>query len=1477
VSGEDDSLHIDSSMSPELAEALRRVEQRLESVEDALGSAGRAGETAGDRIEKGADTAASAMDRARRSAERAERSIDDTADAAERADDTLRDAGKAGRSAASGFDAARKASAAAAEALARTERAAEGAEDALDDAGDEAATSGAQAAVAATGWGKLDRAIARSERASRIWARTQSLMRWNTYAGGVDKVRAAWTRLGAFDWDGHGRKLQATGKKYNNLGKVLKLFLNPVALVIMLLPTLLGLVGALGAGAVSAVAGLAKLTRAAGAFVPVIVAAKVAMLAWKLAQEAVAPQLEKLKGQFSGLGEAVARGGLRRGLTQLTRDVADFADETDRGFGKIGAAFERGAVGLGRMARDGERLAQVRRIFDGMEHILDYLVGTTLNLGRALLTLTDAGTPAGIAMTEQWRHMTGAMADWLDQANRSGKLTVWINAGYDQLRRTIGVLVDFVIGLWHVFKIGGEQAEAMGLSVEAAARRFRGWASSIEGQNAIRQYFIDAMPAFKESLLLIGALFKSIAMLATSEGLAPLLNQLRTEFLPAVAEAIGEITGQGGLLPSILSAGTELAKMFTSLDLSAITALVTLVADGVKWLTQLVQEVPGLSFLVSAFALLYVVGGAALSVIGGGMAAFAWIRGALLMTGELTLAQRLLGGAVAGVRAVGSAMLAVFATLPGGAAVMTAVRVAATSMWTALMGPIGWIILAVLAVVAVVIYLWNNCEWFRDAVGAVWDYIVDSAQVAADFFIWLGGVFMDVFHVIADAAVWAWETVLLPVLTAIWTVLKVIGAIIFTILVAPFVIAWNIISAVFKWTWENQIKPILEALGALIEWLNVTIVQPVLSWIADKWNWLSMMVKLAIAVFVYYVGIISDKVSELWITYVQPILQWISDKWNWLTMMVGLAIDIFKYYVGLVGDKIAELWNTYVKPILDWIADKWDWLMMAFKVAKEMYLDPMFSGIGSGLDTLGTWFRDAVDNIGRIWNDLRNKLAVPINFVIDNVWNNGILAVWNWVAEKLGLPQGKPLDRIPEFREGGPIRGAGGGRTDSMIAKVSNGEHMWTAAEVDAAGGHQNVLHLRRMAREGRLQMAAFASGGPVTPREMLDTVAGALPGTRMTSGYRPGDPGWHGRNRAADLAGPRSGDAAFMRNIDQFIGTKFPGSSELIHTPGPYNIKNGSPHTYSAGVRADHYDHVHWANNGAAAGEGGGGFFGWLAEKAWDVAKPILDGIINPIIDGIPFRGPPQFLDIPRAMAAKARDGIYAWAESKLNAQDAGSTGPYSGAAGSPEVMAAIQTAAAKRGWGSGTQWDSLLKLIQGESGFNPNAQNPTSTAYGLFQFLNSTWGTVGGSKTSNPALQSEYGMRYIGQSYGNPSNAYTRWFSRSPHWYDDGGMLPTGLSMVMNGTGQPEPVFTAAQWDMLDPTNLVAAMHATAPSVEARSASDRDDRIVAALADVAAAIDERAPAMAVSGEDTRRAVLDALAQRDREAEARGRYRYDP
>lgn len=85
--------------------------------------------------------------------------------------------------------------------------------------------------------------------------------------------------------------------------------------------------------------------------------------------------------------------------------------------------------------------------------------------------------------------------------------------------------------------------------------------------------------------------------------------------------------------------------------------------------------------------------------------------------------------------------------------------------------------------------------------------------------------------------------------------------------------------------------------------------------------------------------------------------------------------------------------------------------------------------------------------------------------------------------------------------------------------------------------------------------------------------------------------------------------------------------------------------------------------------------------------------------------------------------------------------------------------------GW-TGQQWACTLTLFNHESQWRERAQNPTSTAYGIGQFLDSTWRSYG-PKTSNPVTQIRYALAYIAGRYGTPCSAWTAWSSRSPHWY--------------------------------------------------------------------------------------------------------------
>jgi hypothetical protein len=89
----------------------------------------------------------------------------------------------------------------------------------------------------------------------------------------------------------------------------------------------------------------------------------------------------------------------------------------------------------------------------------------------------------------------------------------------------------------------------------------------------------------------------------------------------------------------------------------------------------------------------------------------------------------------------------------------------------------------------------------------------------------------------------------------------------------------------------------------------------------------------------------------------------------------------------------------------------------------------------------------------------------------------------------------------------------------------------------------------------------------------------------------------------------------------------------------------------------------------------------------------------------------------------------------------------------------------AAERGW-TGAQWEALNRLFTKESGWNMQAMNRSSGAYGIPQALpGSKMGTVASDWKTNAATQITWGLNYIAGRYGTPVNAMGH--SASHGWY--------------------------------------------------------------------------------------------------------------
>lgn len=489
---------------------------------------------------------------------------------------------------------------------------------------------------------------------------------------------------------------------------------------------------------------------------------------------------------------------------------------------------------------------------------------------------------------------------------------------------------------------------------------------------------------------------------------------------------------------------------------------------------------------------------------------------------------------------------------------------------------------------------------------------------------------------------------------------------------------------------------------------------------------------------------------------------------------------------------------------------------------------PVFNALQGSLNTVESAFGTAVQGIGNYWDRTRELSAAPVRYTIREVFNGGLVGMWNSTNDLLDTKRMSPYS--VNFHTGGSnidvLPGYTPGRdphtfvdpATGMSIGLSGGESIMRP-EVTAEMGEARVDSLNAAARIGgrsavRKHLGQFANGGIVD--SMRQVMSARFPMLQFTSGLRFTDNGYHSKGQAADFS--NGGDSTpEMRAATNWVHDNYRKQTiQLIHSPSPYNIGGGAKvgdgmGYYNPGTMAEHRNHVHWAVNSPVSLDGAGpvpaGFIAAGGDGGgFDMAAAVADAMsedrkkFDRAVSGWNKAG--LFNTLPNQSGTQLEKAFDKVIDKKADEMStlAGGLVSTAGIQNGPNREMGKKMAA-RVGW-TGDKWNALDKLWQNESGWNHLAQNPTSTAYGIPQFLDATWGDYGFTKTSDPKKQIQAGISYIQRRpdyQGDPRTALSLWNSRSPHWYDEGGYLMPGVTKAQNDTGKPEPVFTAEQWQLL------------------------------------------------------------------------------
>jgi hypothetical protein len=440
---------------------------------------------------------------------------------------------------------------------------------------------------------------------------------------------------------------------------------------------------------------------------------------------------------------------------------------------------------------------------------------------------------------------------------------------------------------------------------------------------------------------------------------------------------------------------------------------------------------------------------------------------------------------------------------------------------------------------------WN--QWIKPALQAIWDFITNTL---APIFVWLWQrVILPAFkgiweglklywtyikfvfnlwwniitNVLAPIFMWLWHNVIAPAFAGIWAVIQVAWTVIQVVFQAIWTFITTVLAPIFVWLWQTVIAPAfagiwwaIQAAWTVIQvvfqaiWTFITtVLAPLFLWIwhnviEPAWQGIQLAISIAWGIIRIIFGVIQIGVyilarifSWLWKNIISPVFTaiWTLIKWVWDVVLWPVFKAIWGFISNTLGPIFTWLYEKVIKPawenIWSTINKVWGWIKGVF--------DKLGGYITS---TVKPAFEKGVGLIGKAWEALQDAMKKPVTFVVQTVINKGIIGTLNKVGEFLKIP-GFHIGEVPlpkgwdtpaGHATGGPVHGAGTTTSDSILARLSDDEHVWTAAEVAAVGGHENMLKLRQAALAGRLsKLAGFSGGGPVQARGRLG--ADGLPG----------------------------------------------------------------------------------------------------------------------------------------------------------------------------------------------------------------------------------------------------------------------------------------------------------------------------------------------------------------------------------------------
>lgn len=586
-------------------------------------------------------------------------------------------------------------------------------------------------------------------------------------------------------------------------------------------------------------------------------------------------------------------------------EIADAAARNAPAMETLGFSFEETTAMVGSFDKAGLNSSQIMA-----------------SMSKGLVTLAkDGEQPA-----DAFKRVQGEISGFIESGDEAAALNLASEVfGTRGATQFIGALKDGALNLEDMSKAGGQTGDTiLGLGEETMD-------------------FAEQWQLFKNNILVwlepMGArVFGALGTLMgeVTDGV--------TAFGNAWKYNDGEVTSSG--IPGVMERlGFYARQTFDYIKFTAIPAL----QEMGKWLMDnkntigIVAGVIG-TLLLPAFVRM---GARALISAGQTVAAFVMAKVSAIGAGATFVLQSL--------KIVGAWVLM------GAQSLFHAARMAAA--WLIAMGPIGWIIAAVVGLVAIVILNWDKISKF-------------TSEAWANIVKWVTDAWANIKTGVSSAIEWvrAWIDTKMKQVSLGWRII------------------WDTIRNKVTGIWTTIKTSVLNAIEYVRSWIDTKMKQVLLGW-----------------------RIIWDAIKQK-----------ASDIWTGIKTTIFNAIEWVRNWIATKVDNIKTNWSNVWNAVKQKASDIWTGIKNTIKDVWEKGIKPTFDTVMDVIkNKVPDAFKKGVDSIKEFWNKLKSIASKPVAFVINTVIRDGLVGGFNKIARFLKIGELTPPPFFKGFAGGG-YTGRGG-------------------------------------------------------------------------------------------------------------------------------------------------------------------------------------------------------------------------------------------------------------------------------------------------------------------------------------------------------------------------------------------------------------------------------------------------------------------